>query len=78
MSDGPGIGGMMQISEQMKGMPPMWMPYFAVTDADDVVKKTKSLKGQVHMGPHDIPNVGRFAILADPQGASFAIIKLTR
>lgn len=73
-----GIGGMMQISEQMEGMPPQWMPYFAVTEPDAVAKKTKSAKGQVHVEPRDIPNVGRFAILSDPQGASFAIIKLKR
>ena len=73
-----GIGGMMQISKEMQGMTPQWMPYFAVTDADAVAKKTKSAKGQVYVEPKDIPNVGRFAILADPQGASFAIIKLAR
>jgi len=76
VADEMGIGGMMQISEQMQGMPPQWMPYFAVTDTDAMAKKAKSLKGQVFLEPRDIPNVGKFAILADPQGAAFAIIKL--
>ena len=71
-----GMGGMMQISEQMKGMQPGWIPYFAVTDADAVAKKTKSLKGNVYVEPQDIPKVGRFAMLADPQRASFAVIRL--
>ncbi len=66
------IGGMMQ----MAGMPPNWMPYFAVNDADAICKKAKSLGGKVHKEPTDIPNAGRFAVLADPQGAGFSIIKL--
>lgn len=70
------IAGMMQLTPEMSGMPPSWMPYFVVSDADDVVKKVKAGKGQVHVPPKDIPNVGRFAIVADPQGASFAVIKL--
>lgn len=66
------IGGMMQ----MPGMPPNWMPYFAVSDADAFCRKAKSLGAAIHKEPTDIPNAGRFAVLADPQGASFAIIKL--
>jgi len=70
-----GIGGMMQITPEMKGMPTAWTPYFAVSDADATVEKIKSNGGQVFMGPHEIPNVGRFAICGDPQGAMFNIIK---
>ncbi len=71
-----GVGGMMQISEQMKGMQPSWMPYFAVTDCDGLVKKAKSLGAKAYVEPQEVPNVGRFSILADPQGAAFAVIKL--
>ena len=69
------IGGMMQLTKEMQGMPKAWIPYFAVTDCDATAKKVKSLKGKVHVGPKDIPNAGRFAIIGDPQGAIFAVIK---
>jgi uncharacterized protein len=72
-----GIGGMMQIRPDMQGMPTAWTPYFAVQDCDATAEKVKSLGGRVYMPPTDIPNVGRFAVLADPQGATFNIIKPT-
>jgi predicted enzyme related to lactoylglutathione lyase len=70
-----GVGGMMQITPEMQGMPTAWTPYICVADADATVEKVKSGGGQVFMGPHEIPNVGRFAVCADPQGAMFNIIK---
>jgi predicted enzyme related to lactoylglutathione lyase len=71
-----GVGGMMQIRPDMKGMPPNWIPYFAVTDADGTAKKAQAAKGHIGVPPTDIPNVGRFSVLADPQGARFAIIQV--
>jgi hypothetical protein len=59
-------------------VPPFWSPYFAVTDCDGATRKAKSLGGKTYVGPGDIPEVGRFSVLADPQGATFAVIKLTR
>jgi len=72
-----GTAGIIQIDEKMKGMgiKPHWMPYFAVADADGAVKTAKSLGTKDYFGPHDIPKVGRFAVLNDPFGARFAIIK---
>ena len=58
-----------------EGMPPHWLPYFAVDDCDAAMAKVQELGGQVHMGPMDI-EPGRFAVVADPEGASFAIIAL--
>lgn len=69
-----GVGGMLD-STVMPGIPPHWLPYFVVTDCDASVEKVKAEGGKAHMPPMDIPNVGRFAALADPQGASFAILK---
>jgi uncharacterized protein len=71
--DDKSIGGMMKIQPEMGPMPPNWTPYVMVENADAVAEKAKSLGGQVHVGPQDIPNMGRFAILGDPQGATFAI-----
>jgi len=58
----------------MQGMPTAWTPYICVADADATVEKVKSSGGKIYMGPHEIPNVGRFAVCADPQGAMFNII----
>jgi predicted enzyme related to lactoylglutathione lyase len=68
--------GMMQISKEMAAMPPHWMVYFAVDDSDRAVEKAKGMGAQVMVPPTDIPNIGRFAILNDPQGADFAVIRL--
>jgi predicted enzyme related to lactoylglutathione lyase len=70
--------GMMKIDEKWGNVPPHWMPYFQVDDCDGRAEKAKQLGGRVNVGPSDIPNVGRFAMLADPQGATFAIIKIAR
>jgi len=72
------VGGMMQITPDMMGTPPNWAPYFSVDDCDAMVDKAKSLGAQVYVPPTDIPNVGRFAVLADTQGATFNVIKLSR
>jgi uncharacterized protein len=70
------IGGMMQIQPFMGPMPPNWGIYIAVDDCDGKVAKAQSLGARTYVPPTDIPNVGRFAVLADPQGAVFNIIKL--
>jgi predicted enzyme related to lactoylglutathione lyase len=72
------VGGMMQITPDMMGTPPNWAPYFSVDDCDGTVAKAKSLGAQIYVPPTDIPNVGRFSVIADPQGAMFDVIKLTR
>lgn len=70
--------GMMAMTPQMGSAPPHWTPYFAVTDCDATADKAKQLGGRAYVPPTDIPKVGRFAVLADPQGAVFSVIKLTR
>ncbi len=72
-----GIGGMMKMPEQAAAAPAHWGVYFAVQDCDASVKKAKELGAAVHVPPTDIPGVGRFALLQDPQGAFFNVIKLT-
>jgi uncharacterized protein len=73
----PGAG-MMAIDPRWGDVPPHWTPYFAVEDVDAAAAKVQELGGQAHVPPTDIPNVGRFAMLADPQGAKFAIYKPAR
>jgi predicted enzyme related to lactoylglutathione lyase len=62
----------------MRGMKPNWTPYFAVDDCDAAAKSAQAAGGSVHMPPTEIPNVGRISLLADPQGASFYVIRLAR
>ncbi len=59
-------------------VPTSWLTYFSVDDVDKCVEKAKAAGAKVLAGPDDIPEVGRFAVLQDPQGAVFAIIKLVR
>jgi predicted enzyme related to lactoylglutathione lyase len=54
-------------------VPPHWLPYIGVDDVDASAAKATELGGKVLGAPMDIPNVGRFAVLADPLGAAFAI-----
>jgi predicted enzyme related to lactoylglutathione lyase len=68
-------GGMMGITPEMGAMPPNWTVYFAVKDADAAVKKAKELGGKAMREPWTVEGVGRIAILQDPQGAVFAILK---
>lgn len=68
--------GMMQIPKEWRPVPPHWLVYFAVDDCDASVAKATSLGAKAMMPPMDIENVGRFAMLTDPEGAGFAVIKL--
>ena len=68
-------GGMMEIAPDWGPVPPHWLVYFAVDDCDATAAAAGRLGGSVQMPPSDIPGVGRFAMLKDPQGATFAIIK---
>jgi predicted enzyme related to lactoylglutathione lyase len=73
---GTAIGGMLRIQPEWGAVPPNWMPYFAVVDCDASAARAKHLGGSLQMPPTDIPGVGRFAVLRDPQGAVLAIIAL--
>lgn len=61
--------------QEMPGSP-HWLPYFQVEDADKFAERVGALGGKITNPPMDIPSIGRMAMLADPQGAAFAIIKL--
>ncbi|HXY22067.1 MAG TPA: VOC family protein [Burkholderiaceae bacterium] len=71
---GQDIGGMMAIPEKAKAMAPAWGAYVTVKNVDETVGKVKSLGGKVFMAPQDIPGVGRFAVIIDPQGAVLSLI----
>lgn len=74
--NGDSIGGMANIAGRVPDqVPAHWMVYFAVEDADAAVEQIREGGGAVNFGPVDIP-AGRFAMVADPWGAAFAVIKL--
>lgn len=74
----PGAGMMAMPAQAPPQVPAHWTPYFQVTDCDATAAKAASAGGKTIVPPTDIPKVGRFAMLQDPQGAMFAIFKPAR
>ena len=71
------MAGMMPIPEEWGDIPAHWLAYFAVEDCDASVEKAKTQGASVQVPPTDIPQIGRFAALRDPQGAAFSVIHLS-
>ncbi|MBW0279643.1 VOC family protein [Shewanella xiamenensis] len=76
--DGQSMGGMMKMMPEWGEIPAHWMPYFVVADCDAFAVKAQGLGAQLCVPPSDIPDVGRFAVIADAQGATFAVIHLSQ
>jgi predicted enzyme related to lactoylglutathione lyase len=75
-SQGP-LGGVMKLPDEAKkmGARPHWTSYVCVADCNAIAKKAKELGGKLYVEPTDIPKVGRFANIADPQGAFISILQ---
>ncbi len=75
-SQGP-LGGVMTLPEPAKkmGAPPHWMAHVTSADVDKTVARVRELHGNVYVEPTDMPKIGRFAVIADPQGASISVFK---
>jgi predicted enzyme related to lactoylglutathione lyase len=73
---GRGVGGIMQLTDQMTsgGARPGWLGYIGAGDTDAKAKEIEAAGGKILMEPGDIPNVGRFAMVADPGGAAFYLL----
>lgn len=71
------IAGLMALPPEAcaTGVPPNWTGYVAVADVDAKAADMQAAGGQVLHPPHDIPGVGRFAVMADPQGAVICLFK---
>jgi uncharacterized protein len=67
------FGGVRTLSDAARAAGPHWLPYIGTPDVDAAVQAAQTLGARVYMGATDIPDTGRFAMLADPQGAVFAI-----
>ena len=76
---GAGFAGMYPLMDMQKeqGVPPHWLNYVMVDDCDATFAQANELGAQAFVPPTDIENVGRFAVIADPQGAVFAFIQMS-
>jgi hypothetical protein len=69
------VAGMMAMGPDFGDTPPHWMPYFQVTDCDAASARAVGLGATVLHPSSDVPGVGRFCILRDPQGAAFTVMR---
>jgi predicted enzyme related to lactoylglutathione lyase len=69
--------GCMPVPPGAEGMPPAWLTYLGVGDADATAEKARSLGATIMMEPFDVPTVGRLAVLADPTGAAVGLFRPT-
>ena len=76
-SGGDFVGGMMPLTQEMRdgGAAPAWLFYIGVDDVDATAAKIAEKGGAIHMPPFDIPGVGRLAMVGDPQGNPFYIMR---
>jgi predicted enzyme related to lactoylglutathione lyase len=71
------VGGMMALPPEAlaAGARPGWIGYLAVDDADASAARIRAAGGAVHRAPEDIPGIGRFAVVTDPHGAAFIVMR---
>ncbi|MGH6763127.1 MAG: VOC family protein [Phyllobacterium sp.] len=71
-----GVGGLMTIPDDAKamGQSPAWFAYIHAPDVDAATESVRKAGGKVYREPADIPEVGRFSVVADPQGAVFMLM----
>jgi uncharacterized protein len=72
------IGGVPPAAQRQPGTPPHWLAYFQVDDVDAAANKAKETGAKLYLPPMSMEGVGRMSVIADPQGAVFAIFKSAR
>jgi len=73
-ANGEEVAGIMTIPSEAGQMPPVWGIYVTVDDVDAAAEKAVALGGKIFVPPQDIPEVGRFCVIGDPQGAFISMI----
>ena len=75
-SDGKAAGGVLPLTDEMQqhGARPTWLGYISVGNVDRALAKIDQAGGKALMPPFDIPNVGRIAMVSDPQGAPLYVM----
>jgi hypothetical protein len=69
------IGGILPVTESDSKIPPHWLPYFQVANCDMSAAKAKELGAGFLLPPTTMENVGRLAVVVDPQQAAFAVFQ---
>lgn len=72
--EGKEVAGIMATPPEAGDMPPMWGSYVTVDDVEASAKQVEQLGGKILLAPQDIPDVGRFCVISDPQGAALMLI----
>lgn len=72
-----GVGGLMEMPQSVRdaGGQPGWIGYIGADDVDAAAARVKEAGGRIHRAAEDIPDVGRFAVVADPQGSVFTLFR---
>lgn len=76
MQDEQPVAGMYAITPEMGDAPSHWLAYLALEDCDAAVAMTEKAGGKIMAPARDMPEVGRFAVIQDPQGAAVGIIQM--
>ena len=73
--NGKEIGGLYQLTSEMltHGIPPHWLSYISVANADEATAQATAAGGTVMKGPFDVAEHGRMSVIQDPTGATFAV-----
>lgn len=74
VGDAP-VAGAMELTPEMGEMPPVWSTYVSVEDADVTVAAAREAGGAIFEEPFEIPNDGRIAVIADPNGAVICVFE---
>jgi len=75
-SDGQYIAGISKTRRQQPGQPvSQWLSFMSVADVDRAVEQTRAAGGSVVAGPLDLPNIGRGAVVLDPDGAPLGLLR---
>jgi hypothetical protein len=69
------LGGLYELNAEMRaqGIPPHWLSYINVESADDSTNRAEAAGAEIKMGPMDVMDIGRMAVIQDPTGAVFAV-----
>lgn len=76
-NNGAQVAGMLEITDDWIGVPPHWTVYFNVSDLDRAINDATKLSGTLLYDPIEVPEVGRFTKIRDPQGAHFSLIQFS-
>jgi uncharacterized protein len=72
------VGGIPPAAQRQPGAPPHWLAYFQVDDVDATASKAKQMGANLYLPAMSMEGVGRMSVIADPQGAVFAVFKSAR